>query len=101
MIVATKCGISLSPEWGSIAPAELSASENPNNTARLPYPGDVSSTAFNANFSETTGGSLDMEIRMRSNIWTLTAGLAQSALLAQPLDPAGGVTIRPTKSSIW
>jgi hypothetical protein len=44
-----------------------------------------------------------MEIRMRSNICTLNcaaASLAQSALLAQQLDPAGGATIGPTTSSI-
>jgi hypothetical protein len=45
-----------------------------------------------------------MEIRMRSNVCTLilaAASLAPSALLAQPLGPAGGATIDPTKWSIW
>ncbi len=41
---------------------------------------------------------------MRSNICTMTlaaASLARPALLARALDPAGGATIGPTKSSIW
>src|SRR5260370_1044969 len=82
-----------------------------------PYLGDVSSSALNANFRETTEGSdgahlaqlglleygnptPDMELRMRSNVCTLilaAASLAPSALLAQPLDPAaGGATITAT-----